>query len=196
MEILFILFLIVIFLKVTEGMFNRFDLRDKTLESKKPPNYCSVCSKPNKKPGDTTIVKFRPGKDNKLVCDDCFGKYKFCANCEKPTEEYHYIFGKGPCCKTCFESTPRSFLDTKIAVKYEQGKSCSICGSKRNIEVHHKTYERAGVEKLEELVVLCRSCHNTQHAKVYSGPRGGKYVIKKGKKIYISDDDVKYKPKP
>jgi 5-methylcytosine-specific restriction endonuclease McrA len=43
------------------------------------------------------------------------------------------------------------------------GRRCACCGSKKRLEVHHLTYERAGHELLEDLVTLCQRCHATQH---------------------------------
>ncbi len=31
------------------------------------------------------------------------------------------------------------------------------------LDVHHKTYERLGEERMEDLAVLCRSCHGVVH---------------------------------
>jgi hypothetical protein len=42
-------------------------------------------------------------------------------------------------------------------------KKCVSCGTLKNLEVHHLTYERLGDEKLSDLVVLCRECHQRQH---------------------------------
>lgn len=40
---------------------------------------------------------------------------------------------------------------------------CFICGSKKNLQAHHKTYERAGKERMADLVCLCQDCHNATH---------------------------------
>ena len=32
-------------------------------------------------------------------------------------------------------------------------------------DVHHKTYDRIGDELLDDLVLLCKSCHKAQHGK-------------------------------
>lgn len=42
---------------------------------------------------------------------------------------------------------------------------CERCGSAVNLEVHHLTYKRFGHEELDDLVVLCNSCHNQIHQK-------------------------------
>jgi hypothetical protein len=45
------------------------------------------------------------------------------------------------------------------AVNYQ----CEKCGTAKNIEVHHLNYDRLGFEKLEDLVVLCKTHHTTVH---------------------------------
>ena len=43
------------------------------------------------------------------------------------------------------------------------GGRCELCGQDRYLEVHHLTYERAGRERLGDLQVLCRRCHERAH---------------------------------
>jgi hypothetical protein len=44
------------------------------------------------------------------------------------------------------------------------GNRCQPCGEfTEPLDVHHNTYERYGAELLEDLVVLCRSCHTLYH---------------------------------
>lgn len=40
---------------------------------------------------------------------------------------------------------------------------CIICRAEDHLDVHHNTYVRFGRERLEDLVVLCRACHETHH---------------------------------
>lgn len=40
---------------------------------------------------------------------------------------------------------------------------CAICASKTNLDVHHRTYERRGCERPEDLIVLCHNCHRLFH---------------------------------
>jgi 5-methylcytosine-specific restriction endonuclease McrA len=46
------------------------------------------------------------------------------------------------------------------------GRECAICGSNYVLQVHHKTYEHRGDEEnhLEDLMVLCRDCHEKMHS--------------------------------
>lgn len=50
---------------------------------------------------------------------------------------------------------------------------CQVCFSDGPLDVHHRTYERRGCEKLSDLTVLCRFCHDLFHRHARFGPRGG-----------------------
>jgi 5-methylcytosine-specific restriction endonuclease McrA len=36
---------------------------------------------------------------------------------------------------------------------------CRLCGSRDELEVHHRTYARIGHEDIDDLVTLCHRCH-------------------------------------
>lgn len=40
---------------------------------------------------------------------------------------------------------------------------CQTCNSPDDLHVHHRTYERLGNERPDDVVVLCRTCHNAVH---------------------------------
>lgn len=40
---------------------------------------------------------------------------------------------------------------------------CAICGTGKNLSVHHITYERLGSERLDDLITLCKDCHKQVH---------------------------------
>lgn len=40
---------------------------------------------------------------------------------------------------------------------------CRLCNSEKDLHVHHRTYEFLEDEKLEELITLCKRCHNIFH---------------------------------
>lgn len=40
---------------------------------------------------------------------------------------------------------------------------CQVCNSSEKLNVHHRTYDRLGEEKLSDLTVLCRVCHSKFH---------------------------------
>lgn len=42
-------------------------------------------------------------------------------------------------------------------------RTCYVCGSAKGLEVHHRSYRRIGREKLHDLCLLCRSCHEQTH---------------------------------
>lgn len=42
---------------------------------------------------------------------------------------------------------------------------CALCGSKKSLQVHHRTYEHIFNEPLSDLITLCRKCHKRQHDK-------------------------------
>ena len=44
------------------------------------------------------------------------------------------------------------------------GKFCQACGTRKNIVVHHLTYDRLGNELLTDLKSLCSVCHLAVHA--------------------------------
>lgn len=41
--------------------------------------------------------------------------------------------------------------------------TCERCPAQRGLQVHHKTYERLGNERPEDLQVLCVTCHEGHH---------------------------------
>lgn len=42
---------------------------------------------------------------------------------------------------------------------------CARCKHKPSYDVHHLTYERIWHERLKDLQVLCRTCHQLEHQK-------------------------------
>ena len=64
------------------------------------------------------------------------------------SEEWHEI------------SQDRKFLD---------GLKCRFCGSAMNLTVHHVTYENVPNEDMDDLLTLCKTCHNELHK--YDGLR-------------------------
>jgi hypothetical protein len=47
---------------------------------------------------------------------------------------------------------------------------CFMCPNKSKLEVHHRTYERLGAERPEDLIVLCESCHRRHHGMLAHRP--------------------------
>lgn len=46
------------------------------------------------------------------------------------------------------------------------GFRCQVCNSDGELHVHHRTYERIGDEREDDLTVLCADCHAIFHKKV------------------------------
>jgi 5-methylcytosine-specific restriction endonuclease McrA len=40
---------------------------------------------------------------------------------------------------------------------------CILCDSPDDLDVHHRTYDRKAAERMTDVVVLCRSCHERVH---------------------------------
>ena len=40
---------------------------------------------------------------------------------------------------------------------------CQVCNSLGPLDVHHRTYEHRGSEREDDLIVLCRDCHELFH---------------------------------
>jgi hypothetical protein len=54
---------------------------------------------------------------------------------------------------------------------------CKLCGSKENICVHHSTYDNLGNEILDDLITICKHCHNAFH-KINPNISYKNYVLK------------------
>lgn len=55
--------------------------------------------------------------------------------------------------------------------KFKSNYKCALCGSKKDLATHHKSYERHGYEHErnvieEDLIVLCKDCHSKFHDKI------------------------------
>jgi 5-methylcytosine-specific restriction endonuclease McrA len=59
------------------------------------------------------------------------------------------------------------------AAKQRAGNRCALCNSDRPLEAHHRTYERIGNERQDDLIVLCSPCHRRHHGIM---PQPPKYV--------------------
>jgi hypothetical protein len=59
--------------------------------------------------------------------------------------------------------TPEWLARRAAAISLAGGK-CSLCnGATETFNVHHRTYERRGAELPNDLICLCRPCHEKQH---------------------------------
>jgi 5-methylcytosine-specific restriction endonuclease McrA len=68
-------------------------------------------------------------------------------------------------------------------------KKCTKCGAEDNIDIHHKDKDRSNYTK-DNLIILCRSCHNLAHNR-----RKGTYGKCKtcGKTIYMKPYEIERK---
>jgi hypothetical protein len=53
-------------------------------------------------------------------------------------------------------------------------RACALCPTTRDLQVHHRSYARVGCEQPEDLLVLCRRCHERIMASSQR-PRSGKW---------------------
>lgn len=53
------------------------------------------------------------------------------------------------------------------------GYQCVLCRSAKNLSVHHITYENIGFEKMDDLISVCKACHEKLH--MHDGIREGKH---------------------
>ena len=56
------------------------------------------------------------------------------------------------------------WAEVKIELLTQRGCKCERCGKEtESLDVHHKTYKNLFNEEPEDLILLCRSCHNFEH---------------------------------
>lgn len=111
-------------------------------------------------------------KNGMVVCSNCLSISEF--------EDEREMYAKSPTANLFL--TDESFLDEeeennyplylqsnhwkefrKQALEY-YGRKCRECGTTEGImHVHHITYENIGNESLEDVVILCQSCHYKEH---------------------------------
>ena len=76
-----------------------------------------------------------------------------------------YRNSKGRMFEDYREYLESSHWDTvRLARLKKDGYRCQICGSAKNLCVHHLTYDRMGHELMDDLLTLCRDCHEKVHA--------------------------------
>lgn len=66
-------------------------------------------------------------------------------------------------------------------------KRCEACGATNTqLDLHHRHYKTIGSESLDDLELLCRTCHEQRHPQnIYVGPRGGRYRWVDQKRKYL-----------
>jgi len=59
---------------------------------------------------------------------------------------------------------PRHYQSLHEQVLQRDGWRCQICGSLKNLQVHHRTFRsRLGDDSGENLVTFCVNCHRAEH---------------------------------
>ena len=61
--------------------------------------------------------------------------------------------------------TPRDsyWLNLKDQARKRGGGKCEYCQWRPGYALHHRTYEREGCEQLEDVMLVCNSCHDHIH---------------------------------
>lgn len=67
----------------------------------------------------------------------------------------------------------------RVASLIDHEYKCGMCTSDYRVAVHHITYENLGSEKIEDLIPLCKRCHDYTHK--VAGRNAGYYPPKKCK---------------
>lgn len=57
----------------------------------------------------------------------------------------------------------KAWLRRRAAALEAAGHQCQLCPRTDRLQVHHRTYERVGKERADDLIVLCRRCHARHH---------------------------------
>lgn len=83
--------------------------------------------------------------------DDSMISVTFCS-CFKPISYKHYIDSE-------------MWKQKRIKRIKNDGYKCQLCGSAMNLQVHHITYENVPFEKDDDLLTVCKSCHQKLHEK-------------------------------
>ena len=57
-----------------------------------------------------------------------------------------------------------AWQDVRRLVIDRFGGRCATCNASDGLEVHHRTYERVGDERMDDLTLLCSQCHELLHS--------------------------------
>lgn len=59
--------------------------------------------------------------------------------------------------------TSNKWISLRRIIKEYNYYNCQLCGHPNSLEVHHMTYARLGHEHPDDLITLCRDCHQLAH---------------------------------
>ena len=102
-----------------------------------------------------------------------------CSCCGSMERYYHIKFKLCEKCLRHQNSLKKRVTDTlrvRHIVLQKANNCCSICGSVKNIELHHTFYPETIKEVMDCLQVLCRKCHKRVH-KTFELPSVGMIEI-------------------
>lgn len=118
----------------------------------------------------TAVVSSKTAHKELLAEEGANPKHRLCPPCEK-MREYHLerLRKKGKRPTAADRARYRDYLASDQWQERRQTAlarakfKCQLCSAKLSLNVHHRTYKRIGREKPEDLIVLCRRCHEHHH---------------------------------
>jgi hypothetical protein len=104
-----------------------------------------------------------------VQCDPCHDAY---INEIRTSRNYEGDWGSYFEQKTAeFQSMPYAeylktpeWNDTRKHALKRAGYRCQTCNDAAPLDVHHRTYERLGRERINDIIALCRRCHKKFHS--------------------------------
>jgi hypothetical protein len=143
---------------------------------------CAKCGIPVGRFGGWELSETR---DTRVWCIDCKGSYPTWIPRKDPIQSEQLEIRPQECENRSIASSHTFALPTHqsdFGVKYRDylsssdwqskrrlaleraGNRCQLCASRsKQLEVHHNSYKRLGHEEPEDLIVLCRACHQRFH---------------------------------
>jgi 5-methylcytosine-specific restriction endonuclease McrA len=98
-------------------------------------------------------------------CEGCYRKYQ-----ESRFREQHEQYKEKQARSEELRWMPyRNYLGTdewserRKTVIRRAGFKCQVCAEGGRLHVHHRTYARRGVERIEDMIALCPDCHEIFH---------------------------------
>ena len=142
-------------------------------------HLCALCNKaPDYLPGTTLDTNFcelflrHMYDDGTQLLDHSGNTRKYRAGFATENNGGGYWITKCPYFERAdISSEYREYLDSvfwkaKRRKALEKAKFvCELCGSAKNLQVHHISYEHLGYEPLGDLLVVCKRCHEKLHQK-------------------------------
>ena len=90
-------------------------------------------------------------------------------NDEEKTNQFRSPQGFSPDNRIAYLRT-NHWQHRRLMALRRAGWRCQVCNEEASkgkpLDVHHRTYERRGAEKAEDVIVLCRRCHELFHTTV------------------------------